>query len=499
MKVAIRADASVETGTGHLMRCLVLADALAAMGDQVTFLCAPATAPWRRMIEGRGHRHVTLPIAAPSASQPDQRSDAEAVLGVLSSPVDWLIVDHYDLDHRWESQVRPRASRVLAIDDLANRVHDCDVLLDQNGQCDGARYDGLVPTGMVRLLGTHWALLRPSFVAARAVRAPSDGGVRRISVFMGGTDVAGGAGMALAALSRADLRHIDVDVLIGGQALHRRDLEAAAAVRGNTQVHVDLPDPAALFAAADLAIGAGGIAALERCCLRLPTITIAVADNQALGLAWLSGAGAVRHMGPLDGVDPGMLADEISSLCRQPEQVKDMAERAAALVDGYGTARVARTLYRPKHCTRLRKATMEDAPLLHRWRDDPAVRALSMTTAPIVYTDHCRWLEQALGDPGHLVFVAMVGHHPVGSLRYRLEAGEATVSVVVAPEMRGEGIGREILQAGEAHLRAECGGSLKIVAEVKPSNHASVQLFTASGFELDAREPARMLYGKRLT
>jgi ribosomal protein S18 acetylase RimI-like enzyme len=92
----------------------------------------------------------------------------------------------------------------------------------------------------------------------------------------------------------------------------------------------------------------------------------------------------------------------------------------------------------------------------------------------------------------------MMGQHPVGSLRYRLRGGEATVSIVVAPEMRGEGIGRELLQAGEARLRAEGRGPLRILAEVKPDNHASMRLFTASGFELDASEPSRMLYGKRL-
>ncbi len=139
---------------------------------------------------------------------------------------------------------------------------------------------------------------------------------------------------------------------------------------------------------------------------------------------------------------------------------------------------------------------MDDAPLLHRWRDDPAVRALSLTSAPISYADHCRWLAEALCDPEHIVLVAMLGQHPVGSLRYRMHEGEATVSIVIAPEMRGEGVGGELLSAGETHLKARCNRPLRIVAVVKPDNRASMRLFAGSGFELDVAEPSRMLYGK---
>src|SRR4051794_966765 len=122
MKVAIRADASELIGTGHLMRCLVLADALAAAGAETTFLWSPSSTPWRRMIEARGHRHVTLPVAVPAVEclSTDQRSDAAAVQDALSTGVDLLVVDHYGLDHRWEELARLRANQILAIDDLAN-------------------------------------------------------------------------------------------------------------------------------------------------------------------------------------------------------------------------------------------------------------------------------------------------------------------------------------------------------------------------------------------
>jgi UDP-2,4-diacetamido-2,4,6-trideoxy-beta-L-altropyranose hydrolase len=510
MKVAIRADASREIGTGHLMRCLTLADALAATGADAIFLCAPSSVPWYDVIEAHGHRHATLSAAAPAeasdASSPhagllpwSQESDAAAMLDALSTPVDWLIVDHYGLDHRWEQIVRRRSGRILAIDDLADRAHDCDVLLDQNGQNGGSdRYDGLVPADAVRLLGPRYALLRSSFAAARAQREPPDGSVRRISVFMGGTDSAGASNMALAALSRRDLSRIAVDVMVGGKSVHRDELESAAESRGGTGIHVDVPDPAELLAATDLAIGAGGVAALERCCLGLPTVSVAVADNQVPGLAWLARAGAVRHLGALDAIDERRLADEISALCGAPDEIKSMAARAGALVDGFGTPRVVRILRGPRSGVAVRTATMDDAWLLHRWRDDPAVRAISMTSAPIPYADHCRWLTQALQDPDHIVLVAMLGQHPVGSLRYRLHDGEAAVSIVIAPEMRGEGVGGELLDAGEAHLKATYGGPLRIVATVKPDNRASMRLFAGSGFEVDVAEPSRMLYGKRV-
>lgn len=510
MDIAFRADASPEIGTGHLMRCLTLADALAREGARSTFLCAPAAEPWRGQVESRGHRFVTLPLRADGAraeAEPPhgrwapwgQSADAAAAGGALAAPVDWLVVDHYGLDARWERAMRTKAARILAIDDLADRDHDCDVLLDHNPQGEaGSRYDGRLPERARRLIGPRYALLRPEFAAARAQRGAPDGRVRRIAVFMGGTDPVGATLLALEALSSPDLRDLAVDVAIGRASPHLGAIEGAAAARGRAAVRVDTPNIAAMFAEADLAIGAGGVAALERCCVALPTVTMAIADNQAPGLEWLAGHGAVRHLGDFGALTVETLADALRALRVAPEDVKAMAERAGALVDGGGTARVVSALIGTRIGLRVRAATPYDAEILYRWRNSDAVRAVSFSSEPIPFADHCCWLRSVLANPLQVVLIGLVGDAAVGSVRYALSDRGADISIVVAPEMHGRGIGGELLEAGEAYLRGLHPERLLLRAVIKPDNEASLRLFTKAGFKRSVEEPDRVLYVKEL-
>ncbi len=357
MKIAVRTDASGEIGTGHLMRCLTLADALNQAGATVTFLTASATEPWRGSVESRGHRFAILPlVAARRVSEPDaldhatwlpwgQPADAAATLQTLAEPVDWLIVDHYAIDHRWERQVRTHARRILAIDDIADRCHDVDILLDHNPQDESARrYEGLLPEGARRLIGPRYALLRPDFAAAWAKRPPHDGAVRRINLFMGGTDAAGATLTVLAVLSDGDLRSIPVDVVIGGASPHLAAIRQAVEARHNTALHIDAPDIADLFAGADLAIGAGGVAALERCCVGLPAITMSVAANQEPGLAQFAAVGAVHHLGRFGAVPKPELAAAVRALVARPKLLYKMAEAARGIADGCGVTRVVEAM-----------------------------------------------------------------------------------------------------------------------------------------------------------
>ena len=353
-EVAIRTDASTTIGTGHLMRCLTLADALAREGACATFYCAPAAEPWRGLVEQHGHRFMTLPLRADGRrveTQPPhadwapwgQAADAAAVLDSIDGMLDWLIVDHYALDVRWEQALRPKAKRILAIDDLADRDHDCDMLLDHNPQDTASdRYQTRLSANATRLIGPRYALLRPEFVESRVKRLGRErtGSLRRIVVFMGGTDAAGATLMALRALSADDLCEMVVDVVIGGESPHLAAIRQAAGDRGNTRVHVDAAEIAELFAGADLAIGAGGVAALERCCVGVPTITMSVAANQEPALARLSMVGAVQHLGRLETLTVADLSSAIRGLVAAPDLHYNIAEAAGRIVDGQGMARV---------------------------------------------------------------------------------------------------------------------------------------------------------------
>lgn len=360
MKVAFRTDASVDVGTGHLIRCLTLADSLAARGVETTFLCAPPIEPWRPLIQNRGHRciilavdpglpklpghDVTHPVLAHSRWLPwGQEADAGATRAALSAAVDWIVVDHYALDCRWERAVRDRTAHLMAIDDLADRCHECDLLLDHNVQsASGARYADLLPAGATSLLGPRYALLRPEFAQMR--RRSAAGPVRRVNIFMGGTDAAGATVLALDALDGNALAELPIDVVIGGASPHLATIRQRARQRGNATVHVDTSRFAALLSAADLAIGAGGIAALERCCVGMPSVTVAVARNQEPALTELARQGAVLHAGRLDRIDVSVLRFLVKRLADDEVERAAIGRMAASVTDGAGGERVLAVL-----------------------------------------------------------------------------------------------------------------------------------------------------------
>jgi UDP-2,4-diacetamido-2,4,6-trideoxy-beta-L-altropyranose hydrolase len=352
MNVLIRADASIAIGSGHVMRCLTLADALRERGAQCRFVCREHPGHLIENIRQRGFEVRTLPHRAgwcPTGTDSahaawvgaDWETDAqETELGAGKTAPDWLIVDHYALDARWERALRPHVGRIMVIDDLADRPHDCDLLLDQNLQARPDRYRGLIPETCQRLLGPRYALLRPQFLEARKSLRERDGQVRRILVAFGGVDAQGATLLALEAIARLDRPDIAVDVVITSACPHRQEIEARCGKLPNVRLHVDVENMAGLMAAADLAIGAGGSMTWERCCLGLPSLAISIAENQRSIAEACARLGTLTHIGTLSEVDVSCLAEQISILLRSPARLIDMSRSAMELVDGHGSERL---------------------------------------------------------------------------------------------------------------------------------------------------------------
>ena len=492
MKVALRTDASGRIGTGHLMRCLTLADTLRAGGARTRFVCRPLPAGFDELVRGRGHELVVLPPgidAAPAADPPHaawlgatQAEDAEATLATLDggAPWDWVVVDHYALDARWETRLRDRVRRILAIDDLADRRHDCDALLDQNLYAEGeARYADVVPAHCIRMLGPRYALLRPEFAAARARLRERGDAVRRVLVFFGGVDARNLTAATLDALDAIGV-DVDVDVVIGAAHPQRAALEARCAVRPRTTCHVQAADMAALIAAADLGIGAAGVATWERCALGLPALAFAVAANQQALLRDAAREGLL--LGPqADPADPEALGLHLLAMLGNPSLRAHVSRRGIETVDALGAARVASAILQPE--VAVRAATQADARDLFDWRNAPEVRRFSRSDAPIAWDDHCRWLAATLADPRRVLLVGSAGDSPVGVVRYDISGAEAEVSIYLAPGQAGRGMGRALLDAAERWLAARYPEVALVDAEALAGNDASHRLFAGSGFE----------------
>lgn len=342
MNVLIRADASVAIGTGHVMRCLTLADGLRARGSTVTFVCRQHKGHLCDDIEANGFAVCRLP-APERATRELERDDYAAWLGVPQSidadqtlacirnqgaPPDWLVVDHYGLDIAWQNRVAELARNTFVIDDIANRSHACEVLLDQNlNWSPEERYRSLVPRHCRLLLGPQYALLRSEFTeAARKLRRRS-GTIGRIFIYFGGIDPSGETLKACRAVASEMPDDVTVDVVAGAADPRRLEIASFCRTDARFQYHHRVENMAELINDADLAIGAGGTTSWERTYLGLPTITVAVAQNQVDGSEALAAQGAIRYLGMRDTVTQGQLGAAVRDLSTDPDALLAMGRK----------------------------------------------------------------------------------------------------------------------------------------------------------------------------
>lgn len=507
MIVAFRADASPEIGTGHLMRCLTLANVLRARGADTLFICRQIPVSLGTQLQRQKHRLVMLVRAAQSVDQvhpvkhaswlgTSWRADAEETLGLitrLGQTPDWLVVDHYALDKRWERALRPVVGSILAIDDLADRDHDCEILVDQNPHAaPERRYSGKIAKSCRLLLGPRYALLRPEFAKARAEMTVRGEVPQRILVFMGGIDATNTTRMVLlgiAALHRPDLA---VDVVATASNSHVTALGAEFGGLSGLTLSLDVQDMARRLALADIAIGAGGSAMLERACVGVPSLTIAIAENQEPGAEALGARGSALYLGRAADLDAMAVRDALSVMLRSRTLRRSLMERSAALVDGRGAERIAPLML--GRSLALRLACADDSKNVFEWRNDERTRKYSGDGDFISLEQHERWFTAMLIDSARKMLIAEEGGVRVGVVRYDIAGDKAEVSIYLVPGNSGRGLGESILVAGEAWLSRACPDVRELRAVVRRENAASLRIFESAGFE-----PHSTVFSKRVS
>jgi UDP-2,4-diacetamido-2,4,6-trideoxy-beta-L-altropyranose hydrolase len=335
MRAAFRVDSSVAIGTGHVMRCLVLADALKRDGAHTLFVTRDLPGEVSAHAAAAGHDVVVMPSWVQSPAGADE--DARQTMAVLDErgAWDWIVVDHYGLGEAWERAMRARASHILAIDDLADRRHDCDVLLDAGGYAAPARrYAGLVPDGCVTLLGPRYALLRPELLEVRQRARQRAGRVERLLVSFGGTDPTAQTASALAGVRLAAALPRSIDVVVGSSNPNAADIDALCRKLPGARLHVQPAGLAALMEAADLCLGAGGLAAWERCAIGLPSIVTPVAANQLAAMQYLAGRNCIWLTGTDARAAPQVYAGLLERAAREPDTLRRLSANARAMMDG---------------------------------------------------------------------------------------------------------------------------------------------------------------------
>lgn len=330
--VGFRCDGGPGVGGGHVMRCLVLADAFAAAGSRVVFFVSAVTPDSVPALIRSGHEIVKIP-GVPSEELSTIR---ERLQGGCAA----FVIDHYGLGADYEAALLPRADTLVAFEDDGDRSHRAHVLIELGSA------DRVAPAEEpVRLVGPRFALIRSSLRVRRDNALPCRSTpARSILVSFGMIDSRNATGVALAAL--AGIRScLAIDVVLGPGAPHRASVETQAARDSRVRLHYAPEDFDEMLATCDMAIGAGGVLALERACLGVPSVALETAANQRAGLAILAQAGALLHAGEAP-VSPSSLAEAINTLLNDGSRRAEMAAAAMTLVDGEGANRIVQAVQR---------------------------------------------------------------------------------------------------------------------------------------------------------
>lgn len=494
MKVVFRVDASVRMGTGHVMRCLTLAASLRERGVQIRFICRELSGNLIARLRQEALPVTVLP-APEMGNDTTFNEDYVAWLGVTQvedavqtiealdgNEPDWLVVDHYGIDIEWEQRVRPHVGQVMVIDDLANRQHSCNVLLDQNYSLEGVRrYAGQVPDMCKLLLGPRYALLRPEYAAYRSLLRARQGVATRLLVFFGGSDPQNLTGMALEALSSSALKHISVDVVVGVNNPYRKSIEDQVLCRPLTTLHGARPHLADLMVQADLAIGAGGATTWERMCLGLPTVVVSNAENQRPTSEALAEIGLICYAGHFPDVTVDHLTQLLRSLIECPDKLVELAKQNRLQVDGVGALRLVEVLH-PSSTSeiRLRPARIEDATLYCNWAKDSAVSENSISSLVIPRGIHQALFINELNNANSHLFVVEVADLAVGQIRFDRKDDEACIDYSIDPIAQGRGWdSRLVVMAAALMQQLE---PVRLHAEAKTGNGVSSSMFLRMGF-----------------
>ncbi len=386
MKVVFRADASSAMGSGHLVRCHTLAKVLRNRGVKVSFICRMHNGHLIDNLTKDSFPVTVLPAPAFEAKTCDGYADwlgvsqdddaGETCIALNNEKPDWLIVDHYGLDEKWERKMRPFVKKIMVVDDLANRIHDCDLLLDQNFSVNSSeRYHGLVEDNCFSFFGPRYALLHEDYNTYRKTQKKYTGKVKSILIYLGGVDPDNLTCKALQALSVATLSHLHVNVVVGNNSSSNwNEVNNLVTQRPLTKLYKPRYGLVDLISKSDLALGAGGVTTWERLCLGLPTLLVSVAKNQIQTCESLVNAGLINYAGDSATLTKDDLQGWFEKLINQPVKLSEQSNLGQLLVDGQGVWRIAEIMCSSNkdEIITLRPAEQSDFFNCHGWeiKDD---------------------------------------------------------------------------------------------------------------------------------
>jgi UDP-2,4-diacetamido-2,4,6-trideoxy-beta-L-altropyranose hydrolase len=493
MHIAFRVDSSYAIGTGHLIRCLTLASALRARGAICTFICRDLPGSLSHLVLEHGFGLRRLPaVVVPVAAELEhiawlqasvEQDQWETRLALSDQQWDWLVVDHYGVDEKWECGLRPHCKQILVLDDLADRTHDCDLLWDPGAEPDRKeRHAQAVPSHGMLLTGPTYAILRPEFDAQRASLPPMPERIypKHLLVMFGGNDTDGHTLEAVQVLRCSAAAGTPVDVVVSTINQDQERLRSFCLEHDNFKLHVASTRVAALLAQADLVIASGGGATWERLYLRRPALLKIVAENQRKPLEYMAGAG---YFG---------LYDSAADLQRQLQTI--ITEGVAVPPDIVRNGVPALCDLMLKRLVSLGTLRSWDLRRSFSWLQDAQLRqSFLMRGDPPRRRDHFLYWRRLLSDSMQRVYSIRQARWHLGHAGLRnidLEAGEAELWLYLgSSRQRGMGIGQIALSLLEDRIRNEL-GCHKAVLHVSRKNLPAYGFYCAAGYRLSIKQQA---------
>ena len=497
MPIIFRVDASIQIGTGHVMRCLTLANALKKEDKQCFFICRQHQGHLIPLIEDSGYKVLALPIPSkvwlPSSSDQllhhakwlgvDMLDDAEQTLKLLDSEniqtIDYLILDHYALDKHWENKLKPYSKNIMVIDDLADRQHSCDLLLDQTFARSKEDYKKLVPEKCTILAGSQYALLRPEFAKWReySLKRRVKPEFKKLLIAMGGVDPDNYTGKILEELSSCELpKDLTITVILGKTAPHLDRVKVLAlSIPLSINVKTGVNNMAEIMANNDIAIGAAGATTWERCCLGLPTIQVVIAKNQKLISKSLSIRGVISCL-----VDLTELSVKLEDV---KKNYSKMFLSSLSISDGNGSKRVFQKLGMSGNSLNdivFDPVSMEDRDYIFSLQNRSSRKYFKIKDVPTL-SEHNLWFNKIMKSHDALIFVVSKKGIRIGMVRLDDISKEKTneISIIIDSCYSGKGIGKNVVLQVLNIFNPK-----NLLAFIHKDNISSIKIFKKQGFIL---------------
>lgn len=328
MKAVFRVDSSNFIGFGHLIRCLTLANVLRQRGVECSFVCRDHAGNIASKISDSGFKLFLLALPNATATSTGSELKYDSWLGcswqidadetneiLRAIQPEWLIVDHYSIDVKWEEALAKNYKNLMVIDDIANRDHSCDILLDQNLFLDmKRRYDGRVAAQCIQLLGPKYALLQPEYSQLREKAIVRSSSIKNLLIFFGGSDQSNLTELAFLAAHSFGSEFSSINVVMPSTSPFYSQVKKLIKPIKKATLYSDLPSLAPLMLEADISIGAGGATNWERFCLGLPSLVITLAENQKPVNQDLHQLGLIQLIGDAETVEIKQVSSAIKSV-----------------------------------------------------------------------------------------------------------------------------------------------------------------------------------------